>query len=200
MIVKETWKKISLSKEVSIPETFQFVSVTYSFGLDQWMFNSGNKKWIILSFYPTITWRYGIRSKRTRTSRWYGTGDKSSGGKIKSILNQTNYHAEKITRWNSSRPTNILRINRKDKIKRDGNCQFASVADQLFHNPSRHTEVRKQAVEWLRKTENYILPNTTTIGNYYLVSDTFPSWSHYVYYMSQPSVWGDHINCDIWSF
>jgi len=83
-------------------------------------------------------------------------------------------------------------LTEKTKIKGDGNCQFASVADQLFHNPSRHTEVRKQAVEWLRKNENYILPNTTTIGNYYLVSDTIPSWSHYVYYMSQPSVWGNH--------
>jgi hypothetical protein len=82
-------------------------------------------------------------------------------------------------------------LKEKTRIKGDGNCQFASIADQLFDDPDRHPEVRKKAVEWLKDNKNYKLPNSTSIGDY-LQTEFFPYWSDYIDYMSQESIWGDH--------
>jgi len=82
-------------------------------------------------------------------------------------------------------------LKEKTHIKGDGNCQFTSCADQLFNDPSRHCEVRKEAVEWLRANKDYKLPNSTTLGDY-LQTEFFPCWEDYIEYMSQDGIWGDH--------
>uniref|UniRef100_A0A6B2LP84 OTU domain-containing protein n=1 Tax=Arcella intermedia TaxID=1963864 RepID=A0A6B2LP84_9EUKA len=80
----------------------------------------------------------------------------------------------------------------KTRISGDGNCQFASVADQLFNDPSRHHEIRKKAVAWLRKNKTYKLPNDTTLQDY-LQTEFFPTWPDYCDYMDQEGIWGDHL-------
>jgi len=82
-------------------------------------------------------------------------------------------------------------LKEKTKIKGDGNCQFASCADQFFDDPDKCTEVRQAVVEWLKKNQHYRLPNGTTIGDY-LQTEFFPTWNDYVHYMSQDKIWGDH--------
>jgi len=82
-------------------------------------------------------------------------------------------------------------LKEKTKIKGDGNCQFASCADQLFDDPDKCTEVRQEVVKWLKKNQHYRLPNGTTIGDY-LQTEFFPAWNDYVDYMSQDKIWGDH--------
>jgi len=82
-------------------------------------------------------------------------------------------------------------LKEKAKIKGDGNCQFASCADQLFDDPDKCTEVRQEVVKWLKKNQHYRLPNGTTIGDY-LQTEFFPTWNDYVDYMSQDKIWGDH--------
>jgi len=86
---------------------------------------------------------------------------------------------------------NSYGLKEKRKIKGDGNCQFASCADQLFNDPLRHPEVRKAATKWLRKNRDYKLPNHTTIGDY-LQTEFFPCWDDNVDYFEQEGTWGDH--------
>jgi len=82
-------------------------------------------------------------------------------------------------------------LREKTKIKGDGNCQFASCADQLFNDPNKHSEVRKAAVSWLRRNSSYRLPNQTTLLDY-LQTEFFPTWADYCDYMDQAGIWGDH--------
>jgi len=42
-------------------------------------------------------------------------------------------------------------LKEKTRIKGDGNCQFSSVADQLFDDPDRHPEVRKKCSGMVKK-------------------------------------------------
>jgi len=86
----------------------------------------------------------------------------------------------------------LYQFKEKTKIKGDGNCQFAAIADQLKDDPSYHLHVRKYVVDWLRKNENYELPNGTVLKDY-LETDLFSTWSNYCDYMAQEKVWGDHI-------
>ncbi|CBK19999.2 uncharacterized protein [Blastocystis hominis] len=43
-------------------------------------------------------------------------------------------------------------------ITPDGNCLFRSCADQLFGNQDRHAEVRRKAVEYIRRHKSDYLP------------------------------------------
>jgi len=82
-------------------------------------------------------------------------------------------------------------LKEKTNIKGDGNCQFASCADQLFNDPEKYDEVRKEAVDWLLVNKDYKLPNSTTFEDY-LQTEFFPCWEDYIEHMSQDGIWGDH--------
>ena len=66
-------------------------------------------------------------------------------------------------------------------IKGDGNCQFRSLADQLFGTPDRHVEVRRMVIAQLtRNADDYSV----------FVPDDY---SDYVRKMSKDGEWGDHL-------
>ena len=66
-------------------------------------------------------------------------------------------------------------------IKGDGNCQFRSLADQLFGTPDRHVEVRRIVIAQLtRNADDYSV----------FVPDDY---SDYVRKMSKDGEWGDHL-------
>ena len=66
-------------------------------------------------------------------------------------------------------------------IKGDGNCQFRSLADQLFGTPDRHVEVRRMVIAQLtRNSDDYSV----------FVPDDY---SDYVRKMSKDGEWGDHL-------
>ena len=66
-------------------------------------------------------------------------------------------------------------------IKGDGNCQFRSLADQLFGSPERHSEVRRMVIAQLvRSAEDYEV----------FVPDDYPD---YVRKMARDGEWGDHL-------
>jgi len=74
----------------------------------------------------------------------------------------------------------------------DGNCQFASISDQLFDTPNYHKNVREMIVDWLYKNPNYCLGRGTYLKDF-LQTDRFPTWEDYCKYLSKEGSWGDHI-------
>jgi len=78
---------------------------------------------------------------------------------------------------------------RQVNIEGDGNCQFRALADQLFEDPQRYAEVRKEIYRWLKKHEDF------KIGSAKL-KDFCPSskgWTKYCKEMKKDKTWGDHI-------
>jgi len=72
----------------------------------------------------------------------------------------------------------------------DGNCQFTSVADQLFNDLTQHSDVRSNAVGWLRANPTYKGPH----GEVNLTAFIGPSaWEEYLKKMDQDGTWGDHL-------
>jgi hypothetical protein len=67
-------------------------------------------------------------------------------------------------------------------IKGDGACQFASIADQLFKDPSRAQAVRAQVIKQLQ-----------THPEYYVEFVENESYVAYCHKMSLPATWGDHL-------
>ena len=88
-------------------------------------------------------------------------------------------------------------------------CQFLLiVTDQVFGDQKHHSTVRKDIVNWLAKNPNFLLDDEDSLGGtlfYFLlfillapskisdfiVIDSFPTWRHYVQYMSRDGAWGD---------
>lgn len=74
----------------------------------------------------------------------------------------------------------------------DGNCQFASVSDQLFGNINYHKCLRNIAVAWLRENGENKLENDTKISDF-IDTDVYKSWNDYCDNMEKDHQWGDHI-------
>lgn len=67
------------------------------------------------------------------------------------------------------------------EMKKDGNCQFRSLSDQLYRTPSHHKLVREQIVKHLKR-------NSEQFRGF--ISDDFDS---YCKQMSKKGTWGDHV-------
>ena len=63
----------------------------------------------------------------------------------------------------------------------DGNCQFRALSDQMYHDQSRHADVRKYVIAQLRSCAELYSP--------YVPED----YEEYVARMARPGTWGDHI-------
>ena len=70
---------------------------------------------------------------------------------------------------------------KEKKVKGDGNCQFRSLADQLFGTMERHEEVRRMAIHQLKTESDLYKP--------YVPED----FDQYVRTMSKDGEWGDHV-------
>src|SRR5690349_1373826 len=51
-----------------------------------------------------------------------------------------------------------VKMKEKREIPGDGNCQFASLSDQIFDDLEHTQELRAKAVEWMRKHKDWKLP------------------------------------------
>lgn len=71
---------------------------------------------------------------------------------------------------------------REFKIPGDGQCQFSSIAHQLFNNSSRAGEVRKNVMQQIQSNPEYYIE--------FIEDESFIS---YVWRMSQTATWGDHV-------
>jgi hypothetical protein len=86
----------------------------------------------------------------------------------------------------------LLGLKEKTPIEGDGNCQFASICDQLFDNPSRHPQLRELIVEWLRKNPDFRLKNGSCLRDF-LETDRYENWDLYCDDMAHKGVWGDNL-------
>ena len=76
-------------------------------------------------------------------------------------------------------------------VAKDGNCQFAALADQLniIKAKSHHAKsVRQDIVQWLRDNKDIQLPNETTLAGF--VEGDFIEFCDE---MTKPGTWGNHI-------
>lgn len=86
----------------------------------------------------------------------------------------------------------LLGLKEKTPIEGDGNCQFASICDQLFDDPSRHPQLRELIVEWLRKNPDFRLKNGSRLRDF-LETDRYENWDLYCDDMAHNGVWGDNL-------
>jgi len=86
----------------------------------------------------------------------------------------------------------LLGLKEKTPIEGDGNCQFASICDQLFDDPSRHPQLRELIVEWLRKNPDFRLENGSRLRDF-LETDRYENWDLYCDDMAHKGVWGDNL-------
>lgn len=70
---------------------------------------------------------------------------------------------------------------REKTVAGDGNCQFRALADQLFRDAGRHSEVRARVIAQLRGDTDA-----------YAVFVTEP-YDEYLHRMAQNGTWGDHL-------
>ncbi|XP_010543405.1 PREDICTED: uncharacterized protein LOC104816344 [Tarenaya hassleriana] len=67
------------------------------------------------------------------------------------------------------------------KVQGDGNCQFRALSDQLYNNPERHKQVRREIVNQLKSCrESY---------EGYVPMD----YTEYLKKLSRSGEWGDHV-------
>jgi hypothetical protein len=78
----------------------------------------------------------------------------------------------------------------KSEIPEDGNCQFASVSDQVYGGLEQTAYCRKKAVKWILKNQNAVLPNGSLIKNYIY---EFASVTEFCDDMSREGIWGNHL-------
>jgi len=83
----------------------------------------------------------------------------------------------------------LYSMKERREIPGDGNCQMLSIADQLFRDLSRHTQIRANIVSWLRENKNLKLPNDCKLCDF--VYDG--TWEGYCDSMSRSGTWGDHL-------
>jgi len=79
----------------------------------------------------------------------------------------------------------------KTDIRGDGNCQFRSIADQVYNDQERYTDVRKAIVDWLSNNKDFYVDdeNTTKLCDFLI--DT--PWTNYINKMSSDGTWGDQL-------
>jgi OTU-like cysteine protease len=87
------------------------------------------------------------------------------------------------------------------EVSGDGNCQFAATADQLFRDPTRHTEVRAAAVRELRSHPELYSPfvvvggageGAAGVGDW-SAKESQSGFEGYCSELSHPGTWGDHV-------
>ncbi|CAH2073002.1 unnamed protein product, partial [Thlaspi arvense] len=79
------------------------------------------------------------------------------------------------------------------KIKSDGNCQFSSLADQLFQNPDLHEKVRERVVKQLKTCPKTYKGFVEMDSSKKRAENVPKDYSDYVKNMSKNGVWGDRI-------
>lgn len=77
----------------------------------------------------------------------------------------------------------------KSVIPSDGNCQFASISDQIFDTIDNHRIVRQSIVEWLKNNGDSLLPNGSKYKDF--IYDM--TWEEYCETMSRNGIWGDNL-------
>ncbi|CAN6637582.1 hypothetical protein TRVA0_016S01728 [Trichomonascus vanleenenianus] len=70
------------------------------------------------------------------------------------------------------------------EIEGDGNCLFRAMSDQLYGEPSRHRQVRREVVEYMRENSELF---KTFLGDYY-----GETWTAYLRRMARDGVYGDN--------
>lgn len=70
---------------------------------------------------------------------------------------------------------------RERVMEGDGNCQFRALADQMYHDQSRHADVRRFVIAQLQGQRELYEPYVPE------------AYEEYVERMSRPGTWGDHI-------
>jgi len=83
----------------------------------------------------------------------------------------------------------LCKLKEKRVIPGDGNCQFASISDQLYDNLDRAAEIRMEAINWLLKNRNWKLPNGARISDF--AHDQ--SWDEFCSELSRTGIWGNHL-------
>eukprot|EP01130_Rhizamoeba_saxonica_P000304 TRINITY_DN10282_c0_g1_i1.p1 TRINITY_DN10282_c0_g1~~TRINITY_DN10282_c0_g1_i1.p1 ORF type:complete len:168 (+),score=16.23 TRINITY_DN10282_c0_g1_i1:18-521(+) len=81
----------------------------------------------------------------------------------------------------------------KTQIPGDGNCQFASIADQIYNTHHKHNKVRKQVIKWLKRNEHFQLENGTYLSEYLVKTKHCHTWKQYLKHMKKKGIWGDHL-------
>lgn len=81
-------------------------------------------------------------------------------------------------------------LKEKLPIPEDGNCQFASVSDQLYGDINSAFQLRQQACEWILNNQNCVLPNGSSLKNY--IYD-FESVEAFCQDMARNGIWGNHL-------
>ncbi|KAF2611621.1 hypothetical protein F2Q70_00007315, partial [Brassica cretica] len=79
------------------------------------------------------------------------------------------------------------------KIKSDGNCQFSSLADQLFRCPEYHEKVRERIVKQLKTCPKIYREFVEMDSSKKRANDLPKDYSEYVKNMSKSGVWGDSV-------
>ncbi|KAF3513935.1 hypothetical protein F2Q69_00000464, partial [Brassica cretica] len=79
------------------------------------------------------------------------------------------------------------------KIKSDGNCQFSSLADQLFRCPEYHEKVRERIVKQLKTCPKTYREFVEMDSSKKRANDLPKDYSEYVKNMSKNGVWGDSV-------
>ncbi|KAL0709375.1 hypothetical protein Bca4012_016353 [Brassica carinata] len=79
------------------------------------------------------------------------------------------------------------------KIKSDGNCQFSSLADQLFRCPEYHEKVRERIVKQLKTCPKIYREFVEMDSSKKRRNDLPKDYSEYVKNMSKNGVWGDSV-------
>ncbi|KAJ0260809.1 OTU domain-containing protein [Hirschfeldia incana] len=81
----------------------------------------------------------------------------------------------------------------ESKIKSDGNCQFSSLADQLFRCPEYHDKVRERVVKQLKTCPKIYREFVEMDSSKKRTNDLPKDYSEYVKNMSKNGVWGDSV-------
>jgi len=109
-------------------------------------------------------------------------------GKAKKKLELDNAKLEENrTRLNSR--LKIIKLKEKRFIPGDGNCQFASISDQLYDNLDHAANIRDNAVNWLLQNRDWKLPNGAVISEF--AHDQ--SWDEFCGELSRSGIWGNHL-------
>ncbi|KAL0888095.1 hypothetical protein Bca101_012078 [Brassica carinata] len=79
------------------------------------------------------------------------------------------------------------------KIKSDGNCQFSSLADQLFRCADYHEKVRERVVKQLKSCPNSYKCYVEMDSSKRRANNVPKDYAEYVNNMSKNGVWGDSV-------
>lgn len=71
---------------------------------------------------------------------------------------------------------------KEKKMPGDGNCQFASLSDQLYQTHTMHAQVRAFVVAWMKTYSDDYSP--------FVIDEP---WDKYLERMAKNQVWGDHL-------